>query len=513
MSQTDSLSNNKRIAKNTLLLYFRMIIIMGVQLYTVRVILNTLGSSDYGLNNVVGGVVTMFAFLSSTMATASQRYFAYEIGKGNKDQLQKTFSMTLLIYCMIGVIILLLAETIGLWFLNNKMTIPPDRLTAANWVYQFAILSFILTMFQVPYDAMVIAHERMNIFAYVSILEVSMKLLIVYLLVILPSDKLITYAILGFCVTFIITSIYKTYCLRNFTESHFKYYWSKPLFKEITSYSGWNLFGAMASLMNNQGINIILNIFFGPVVNAARAIAFQVNTSLNQFVQNFLISTRPQITKYYAQGENDKMLKLVFQSSKFSFFLIFFFALPILFEIPFIFQIWLKNIPEYTVLFTRLIIIGALIDALSYPLMAAAQATGKIKGYQSIVGTTMLLNVPTSYILLKLGFEAEYVFYTAIVNSVVCLFIRLIMLRKMVGLSVSCFATKVILRIIPVAIISIVCVYLIKQLQLISYLEFTTIFISSFLFVFFSSYLIGLDNQERYLVKDQVNKLIKKIKK
>lgn len=514
MSQTDSLSNNKRIAKNTLLLYFRMIIIMGVQLYTVRVILNTLGSSDYGLYNVVGGVVTMFAFLSSTMATASQRYFAYEIGKGNKDQLQKTFSMTLLIYCMIGVIILLLAETIGLWFLNNKMTIPPDRLTAANWVYQFAILSFILTMFQVPYNAMVIAHERMNIFAYVSILEVSMKLLIVYLLIVLPHDKLITYAILGFIVTFIITSTYKIYCLRNFTESHFKYYWSKPLFKEITSYSGWNLFGAMASLMNNQGINIILNIFFGPVVNAARAIAFQVNTSLNQFVQNFLTSTRPQITKYYAQGQVLSMVNMTLSVAKYSFFLLLLISLPLLVFTKDIFDLWLSSYPQYTILFTRIIIITTLVDSLSYPLMATFQATGRVKKYQIIVGGIILFNVPISYLVFKYTtLDASACLWIVFSVSLICLLVRLILLQQLLNMAiVKLFFLRVIIPIISVGSIMLLASYMVKTYYISSY-SYILISLSILMAVYIALlYCIGLSAEEKSFLKKALEKLKNKVK-
>jgi O-antigen/teichoic acid export membrane protein len=282
-----STENNKRIAKNTLMLYFRMLLIMGVSLYTVRIVLNTLGVEDYGIYNVVGGIVVMFSFLSNTMASASQRFFAFELGRKDYDQLKKTFSMTVTIYLIIAVIILILAETLGLWFLNTQLSIPVERMETANWVYQFTIFSFMMTMLTVPYNAAIVAHERMNVYAYVSIVEAFLKLLIVYILVLFSYDKLKLYAILMFGVTTFITLIYRTYCKRQFQECSYNFYWEKPLFKELIGYSGWNLFGAIAGILNNQGINILLNIFFGPIVNAARAIAYQVNTAVNQFVTNF----------------------------------------------------------------------------------------------------------------------------------------------------------------------------------------------------------------------------------
>lgn len=504
-------SNNKRIAKNTMLLYFRMIIMMGVQLYTVRIVLDVLGASDYGLYNVVGGVVSMLAFLSGTMSTASQRYFAFEIGRGDRKQLRNTFNMTLLIYILIGIIILLLLETFGLWFLNHKITMPANRIVAANWVYQFAIGSLFLTMFQTPYSAMVIAHERMNFFAYVGILEVVLKLVVVYLLMIGSYDKLILFGILNLIVTFLVTTINRIYCLKNFKESRFLYYWDKSLFKEIVSYSGWNLFGALAGIMNNQGINIVLNMFFGPVVNAARAVAFQINTALNQFVQNFMTATRPQITKYYAQGDNDKMLNLVFQSSKFSFFLLFLVSLPIMFKMPFILDIWLKKVPEYTVLFARLIIVGALIDTLSYSLMATVQATGKIKVYQALVGSVMLLNVPISFLFLKFGFSVETVFYIAIINSVVCLQIRLLFLKKMVCMQIGGFYKIVLLRIVLVVLISVFCIACIARMTLAPYISFFSVFICSFLLVPLTIYIVGIDRSEMKIVNKQIRTLFNKI--
>jgi O-antigen/teichoic acid export membrane protein len=456
-------SNNKRIAKNTLLLYFRMLLMMGVSLYTVRVVLNTLGAVDYGIYNVVGGVVTMFSFLSGTMASASQRFFAFEIGRKNYEQLKKTFSMTMTIYVLIAIVILILAETVGLWFLNAKMTIPAERMEAANWIYQFAIMSFMMTMFAIPYNAAIIAHERMNVYAWVSLIEVALKLGVVYVLVLFSFDKLKLYAVLTFSVASIVALIYQAYCKKKFEECRYSFYWNKPLFKEIVSYSGWNLFGALASVFNNQGVSIILNLFFGPVVNAAQAIASQVNGSINQFVQNFIMAARPQIIKHYAAGEKEQMLKLVFQSSKFSFLLLFILTMPILLETNFLFTLWLKNVPEHVVLFTRLIIVAALIDSLSYPLMAAAQATGKVKRYQSTVGGVMLLNLPISYLFFYFGYPSQTIFYLAIFNSVMCLFLRLLLLRKMIGLPIKFYGKLIIVPLLPTSLISYIIPFIISM--------------------------------------------------
>jgi len=506
----DQSENTKRIAKNTLMLYFRMLLIMGVSLYTVRIVLNTLGVVDYGIYNVVGGVVTMFSFLSGTMASASQRFFAFELGRKNHEKLKKTFSMTMTIYTMIAVVILLLAETVGLWFLNTQMTIPLVRMEAANWIYQFSIFSFMMTMFTIPYDAAIIAHERMNVYAWVSIVEVLLKLFIVYLLVIFSFDKLKLYGILIFGVTTLVTLIYRTYCKRKFEECKFSFYWDTKLFKEIAFYSGWNLFGALAGVFNNNGINIILNIFFGPIVNTARGIAYQVNSSINQFVQNFMIATRPQITKYYASGEKEQMMRLVFQSSKFSFLLLFVLTMPVLLETNYIFTIWLKIVPENVVLFTRLIIISTLIDSLSYSLQTAAQATGKIKIYQSVVGGVMLLNLPFAYLLLKLGYAPQIVFYLAILNSVLTLFLRLFMLNKMVDLSISSFIIQVIIPSLLVTIVAYIPPFLIYQRTAESFLGFLSVALTGFITSIITLYLLGLSKKERSFAKQSIINIRKK---
>jgi O-antigen/teichoic acid export membrane protein len=492
--------NTKRIAKNTMMLYFRMLLTMAVSLFTVRLVLNTLGVVDYGIYNVVGGIVVMFSFLSSTMTSASQRFFAFELGRSDMVQLKRTFSLTITIYAVIAVIVMLLAETLGLWLLNNKLVIPVERMDAANWIYQFSILSFIVTIMTIPYDAAIIAHENMNVYAYMSIIEVLLKLVIVYVLVLFSFDKLKLYACLIFATTCIITFIYRTICKRKYQECSFKFYWDRGLFNTLMRYSGWNLFGATAGILNNQGINILLNMFFGPIVNAARAIAYQISGAVNQFVFNFTTAVNPQITKYYAAGEQQQMMSLVFQSSKLSYYLLFFLSMPVIVETNFILNLWLKETPEYVVLFTRLVVITALIDTLSNPLITAALATGNIKKYQIVVGGMLLLNLPVSYFFLKLGFMPEVTMYVAIVISTICLFLRLQMLKGMVGLSMGDYFKKVIRAIISVSVVAYsIPVILCFQMDE-SFIRFIIVGFTGAIVSVTTIYFLGLSTNERQFI-------------
>jgi O-antigen/teichoic acid export membrane protein len=454
----------------------------------------------------------MFSFLSGTMTSASQRFFAFELGRNDTVQLKRTFSLTITIYAIIAVIVLLLAETLGLWLLNNKLVIPVERMDAANWIYQFSILSFIVTIMTIPYDAAIIAHENMNVYAYVSIVEVLLKLVIVYILVLFSFDKLKLYACLIFATTCIITFIYRTICKRKYQECNFQFYWNRELFNTLMSYSGWNLFGATAGILNNQGLNILLNMFFGPIVNAARAIAYQIIGAVNQFVFNFTTAVRPQITKCYAAGEQQQMMSLVFQSSKLSYFLLFILSMPVLLETNYILTIWLKEIPEYILLFARLVIISALIDSLSYPLMAAASATGKIKQYQIVVGGALLLNLPISYIFLKLGFKPQITMYVAIVISIICLFLRLWMLRGLVGLVVSDYSNKVIKVVIFVSIIAyIIPLFLYFQMEE-CFIRFIIVGITGVITSIVTIYFIGLSlNEQNYFFQIVRNRILKKV--
>lgn len=505
-------NKNKRIAKNTLLLYFRMFLIMIVNLFTVRVVLNTLGAIDYGIYNVIGGIVMMFTFISGTMASASQRFFAFELGRKDMVQLKKTFSTTMIIYVLISIIILILAETVGLWFINTQMTIPPERMHAARWVYQFSILSFMMTMFTVPYNATIIAHENMKIYAYVSIVEVILKLLIVYLLLIFSTDKLKLYAILMFAVTTIITFIYRTYCKKKYEECHFTFYWDKTLLSKIISYSGWNIMGTLSVLGKTQALNILLNIFFGAIANAAYGISNQVQTVINSFVQNFLTAVRPQIVKYYAEGDIKELLKLTTTSSKFAFFLLYLLCLPLLFEMEFVFNLWLKNPPEYSVLFTTLLLIETLIVSLSYPLVDIVMATGNVKKYNIVVSSLILLNFPISYILFKSGFQPYYMYIVMASISSIALLARIYIIKKdlIKSFNVGHYFRNVLFPIIKIVIPSCIIIYFIHAqipsgLTRFIIITISSVFVTLLLIIFF-----GLNISEKTLLKSYIVKLLKK---
>lgn len=503
-----SSSNNKRIAKNTLLLYFRMFFIMAVTLYTSRVVLSALGVEDYGIYNVVGGIVAMMGVLNGAMSVSTQRYLTFELGRGDMVRLKQTFSLCLTIFFLLSIIVVALAETIGLWFLNTQLVIPQERMSASNWIYQFSILSCISSLITMPFNAAIIAHERMNVYAYVGIIEVVLKLLIVYMLLILPADKLISYGFLFMLSHFIVTGIYIGYCWKKFSETRYKWYWEKPLFKELVSYSGWNLFGSLSGIVKGQGLNILLNMFFNPAVNAARGIAFQINAAITQFFTNFYTAVRPQITKYYAQDNMAEMQKLIFRSSKLSFYLIMLISLPIIIEAPYIVNLWLGQLPEYVVPFTRLIIAISAVDCMATPLMTAAHATGNIKLYQSSVGTMTILNVPISYVFLKLGCSPLIVFYISLVIAVICLFMRLWIVRRLMEFPVMEYIIKVFGTCLIVCAMSLIlplAAHLTLEESLISVIMVCLV---SLLSSMVSVYFIGLDNKEKQFVWDIINKKI-----
>ena len=505
---TETSNNNKRIAKNTLLLYFRMFFIMAVTLYTSRVVLSALGVEDYGIYNVVGGIVAMMGVLNGAMSVSTQRYLTFELGRGDMVRLKQTFSLCLTIFFLLSIIVVALAETIGLWFLNTQLVIPQERMSASNWIYQFAILSCISSLITMPFNAAIIAHERMNVYAYVGIIEVVLKLLIVYMLLILPADRLISYGFLFMLSHFIVTGIYIGYCWKKFSETRYTWYWEKPLFKELVSYSGWNLFGSLSGIVKGQGLNILLNMFFNPAVNAARGIAFQINAAITQFFTNFYTAVRPQITKYYAQDNMVEMQKLIFRSSKLSFYLIMLISLPIIIEAPYIVNLWLGQLPEYVVPFTRLIIAISAVDCMATPLMTAAHATGNIKLYQSSVGTMTILNVPISYVFLKLGYSPLIVFYISLVIAVICFFMRLWIVRQLMEFPVMEYIVKVFgtcLIVCSMSLILPLAAHLTLEESLISVIMVCLV---SLLSSMVSVYFIGMDNKEKQFVWNIINKKI-----
>ena len=493
----DKSQNTKRITQNTLLLYFRMGITMLVSLYTSRVVLNTLGVEDFGIYNVVGGFVTMFGFLNSAMSSSTQRFLSFEIGKNDPIKLHRVFVMSVNIHFLIALVMLILAETLGLWFVNAKLTIPIERMNAALWVYHCSVLSMLLTVISVPYNALIIAHEKMNAFAWLSILEVTLKLIIVFLLTSFGFDKLKFYAILIFIVSIIIRLAYGVYCKSKFKESTFTFFWDKSMYKELISFAGWNLWGGIAYLIRGQGVNILLNMFFGPVVNAARGISFQINNVLNQFVSNLQTAIKPQIIKQYAAGNLTNMHYLVFQGSKYSFFLLLCISIPVLFETEIILKVWLKTVPDYTIVFTRLVIINTLIDSISGTLMTAAQASGKVKLYQSIVGGLLILNFPISYIFLKMGYEPQITLYISIIIYLIALLSRLIILKKLVQLNIKKFINQVVLRCTVVTICSIALPFVLYNNIHSSFTRFMLVTFISIINTLIFIYFIGLGKRDK----------------
>lgn len=350
---SDTSANNKRIAKNTLMLYVRMLFTMAVSLFTSRVILQTLGVEDYGIQNVVGGVVAMFSVLSGSMSSSISRFITFELGKGEPHRLKTVFSTGVNIQLGMSLLVIVVAEAVGVWFLNCKMNIPPERMVAANWVFQCSILTFVLNLLSVPYNASIIAHEKMSAFAYISVIEVTLRLIIVYMLTVSPFDRLITYSVLLMCVGALIRFIYGYYCKRHFEECTYHFVYDKAILKSMTIFAGWNFLGNGAYMLNTQGVNILMNMYFGVAVNAARGVATQVDAALKQFVNNFTTAVNPQITKSYAQGDLKSMHKLVCRSAKFSAFLMLFFAVPIILETDTILTLWLKNPPAYASIFLK----------------------------------------------------------------------------------------------------------------------------------------------------------------
>lgn len=423
---------------------------MGVGLYTSRVVLNTLGVEDYGVYNIVGGIVVIFSFFNSAMSTATQRFLSFDLGSKDYIQLKRTFNTTLNIHLLIAFVFLIMAETAGLWFVNYKLNLPVNRMYAVNWVYQFSVFTFLFGIIQVPYNALIIARERMNIYAYISIFEVIFKLIIVYILVVLDFDKLILYSALLFSIAFFVRFFEKSYCKKHFEESKYEFYYDKTYTKTLLAYSGWSLFGNIAGIGRSQGINILLNLFFGTLLNASYGIAIQLQGVVNTFVINFQMAVNPQIVKRYAAGELKESIKLICQSAKMSYFIMFIIACPIIFNVDFVLEIWLKNPPVYTSMFVVLSLINILIDSISGPLITGAQASGNIKWYQITIGSFILLCVPVSYLLLKIYNDPNLVFYVIIGINLFSLILRVLFLRKLIKLDIIIFLKEVVLPVILV---------------------------------------------------------------
>lgn len=488
-----------------------MLLTMAVSLYTSRVVLQALGVEDYGIYNVVGTFVAMFTVLSGSLSAAISRFITFELGREDTDRLKRVFSSAVTIQIVLALIIITLAESLGLWFLNHKMVIPIERIEAANWVYQFSILTFCINLISVPYNAAIIAHERMSAFAYISILEVLGKLFVAFSITISPIDKLILYGLLLMLIAVIIRIIYGYYCKRYFEECTYHFYFDKSLLKEMFGFAGWNFIGATSSVLRDQGGNVVINMFCGPAVNAARGIAIQVSHAVQGFVTNFMTALNPQITKSYASGNHDYMMTLIFQGARLSFYILLILSLPVILNAHYILSVWLGIVPEHTVAFVQLTLIFAMSESLANPLVTAMLATGRIRNYQLVVGGLQILNLPVSYLFLRMGYAPEYVFIIAIIISVCCEMARLYMLRGMIKLPIRQFLQKVYLNVIIVSVAASILPYFVFKGTDESFLNLLWTSLLCVVCTVISILYIGCNKEERIFVTNKLQNIKNKI--
>lgn len=487
------------------MLYSRQVLILLVSLYSVRIVLNVLGVEDYGTYNVVGGVVTFFSFLSGTMASATQRFFSFALGQNNTENLKKIFSVNLIIYAAIAILALILLETLGLWYVKEKLRVPPERFEAVIWIYHFSMLTFIATILTSPFSAIIIAHEDMHLYAYASIVEAALKLGIVFLLFYLPGDKLELYGALIFAVAVINALVYVGIGMRKYAECQFrKFYWDKGLLHEVIGYTGWTLFGQTTSVLRNQAITILLNQVFNPVVVAARAISMNITSQINLFSNNFNVGLYPPIVKAYAANDKKEMDSLVFNGSKITFFLLWVFALPVFLEMDVVLNLWLKNPPPGTVLFTRLALVEVLINSLSLPIMTAARAPGRMKIYELTLGLIQVALFVSAWIVLKMGGAAYTVLVVAILANMVMFIVRLLIVNKLTGLPVKPFMVGVVVPVLKIILLSSIPAYLIHILLRQNIIYTAVSILSSITLSTIAMYYIGLNRTW----KDRVRTLI-----
>ncbi len=483
---------------------------MSISIFTSRVVLQALGVDDYGIYNVVGGFVAMFSILSSSMVSASQRFISYEMGKVH-PQMDRLFSGTVSIHLLLAVCVLVVFESFGIWFLNTQLNIASDRYYAANWVFQCSVLTFCINLISVPYNACIIAHEKMNAFAYISIYEALAKLGIVYLLRLSSFDKLIFYALLMLAVSISLRLLYGVYCTRHFDECRFHFIIDKPLFKDMLSFSGWNFIGSTAGILCTQGINVLINIFFGVALNAARGLAEQVNHAINSFITNFMTAMNPQITKSYAGRDYEYMNKLMFRGAKYATILFFFLSLPIFVKAEYILDLWLVEVPPYAAIFLRLAIIYSLFQSLSNTLYIGMLATGNIKKYQIVMGGLYIVTFPLCYLFFKVGLGPEWGYISSIIILFFGVFVRLYLLQKMIpSFSIMSFVKGTILKVLYVMFVSFIIVKMVSIIQIES--DFSSLVFTVFVSVFIiplSTYMLALESGERLMIKARIQKYYK----
>lgn len=508
MSQSSE--KNKRIAKNTLLLYFRMLLVMVLTLYMSRIVLRILGVSDFGVYNVVAGVITMLGFITGPLAGASSRYITVALGEGNFARLRQVFTTTVWVQFFLSAFVIILGETVGLCFVFNKLVIPEERVTAAFWIYQFSIITSVLSFLSVPYNALIIAHEKMSAFAYISILEVSCKFLAVNILQYIDGDSLIAYGLMLLFIQLLVRLIYMIYCKKKFSESRMVGRYDRELLREVFSYSGWCSLGYLAVVGYTQGVNVLLNIFFGPVVNAARGIAVQVQAAISQMCNNFQTAINPQITKSYASKDYCYMHSLVAASSKFSFLVMLIFAIPVIINIPYILKIWLGYVPEHTVNFVRLTLAVALLESLKNPILTAIHATGRIKKFQIIEGCVLLLIVPISYILLAcFHLVPEVVFIVYFVIELITQIVRVMLVLPVIQMNLSFYVRRVLFPLVKVLVFVPVIFFFYETSHSFIELLWSSVQIVGILSAFV--YIFALCKTEKIYIHNKIKKKNKKI--
>ena len=490
-----------------------MVLVLGVSLYTSRAILQILGVSDYGIYNVVGGIVTMLSFLNSSLGASTSRFLTYELGLGRLEELKRTFSASLNMHILIAILVLLLGETLGLWFFYEKLVIPENRMNAAFWVYQFSIASTMVAFTQVPYNSSLISHENLSVYAYVGLYEAFSQLAIVYLLIISPIDKLVFYALLIMLNKILVQLFYRSYTKKKYFECRFRIIKDKYLYKKLLSYSGWELFGGLAVVSQAQGINIVLNLFFGPVVNAARAIAVQIQSAIMLLVQNFLAAVRPQVIKSFAEGNIERMYSLTFYGAKYSYLLTLCIVLPILFEIKFVLSVWLgENVPENTHVFASIVIITYLMETFHLASLMSYHAIGKIKWGNIIGGSLMIFSLPLAYIFLKLGYSAYSVFVAIFIVNFIQMFFGWYIIHRYVPFRYKDLTRKVYIPTMVITLLAVIPPYVIKLIFEEGWIRFIVVLLISEMTLLCLTYLIALSLQERDYIKSLIrSKLFKKL--
>ena len=499
------------VIKNTIYLYFRMMVLLIVSLFTTRLILKLLGIVDFGIYNVVGGLVTSVSFISASMTLSVQRFIAYEIGRKNFSRIKLIFSTSINIHILISIILIFFLETIGYWFLNNHLNIPNDRKFASNVIYQFSILSLVINVLTVPFNAIILSYERFKFFTVLGFIEAFLKVFFIYLLYNYHGDNLILYSVIIFVINIIILLMHIIYIYKYIKECYYIKYYNKSYFIKLVTFAGWNLWGNIASVGYVQGLNILLNIFFGPLINSARAISIQLSNAICGFVSNFQVALRPQMIKSYSNNDLTDVNNLLFIGTRLSFLLMVILCLPIIINIDTILKLWLDDVPIYTSIFCKLILIEAIVNSLSSTLIIGVQATGKIKRYQTIVGGILLLNIPISYIILLYLKSPLIPFIVSICLSSSAFIIRLLIVNQLLNFGIKNFIKEVLVRIIYVSFIIIIIYQLYKLITINTFFELIFCNISLLALIIITIYFVGLKNQEKSIIQKKGQKFIKNI--